>query len=129
MAEETSLGPWTESHIDEVPVDVAGKRFVRALFFNCEFRRLRGATFEHCSLKRSKINPEKVEDLLSLTITLDCFAWNDVELNELAFDVLVYMLSRTRGNDDRRAVLKRMITERNHKRVEKAFEMLESLYG
>jgi hypothetical protein len=120
-------GPWTEQHIDESPI-VQGKRFIRALFFGCKFTRLRGTTLEHCSLQGSTIAPSKLEDLLGVTITLDCFSWKYVTLNSLAFDAMLFLLSITRGNDEKREILKRMISEENRGHLEESFEHLETLY-
>src|SRR6266705_4631762 len=117
-------GPWTVQHLYERPA-VAGRRFLRALFFGCVFKRLRGTVFEHCSLQQSSIEPEKLEDLLGFTITLDCFSWRYVTLNSLAFDAMLFLLSITNGNDSKRAVLKRLISENNRAHLEKNFEELE----
>lgn len=120
-------GPWTEQHVDESPI-VQGKRFLRAMFFGCKFTRLRGTTMEHCSLQGSTIEPSKLEDLLGFTITLDCFSWKYLTLNSLAFDAMLFLLSITKGNDEKRAILKRMISPENKDHLEDSFERLETLY-
>lgn len=119
-------GPWTEQFLYSRPV-VQGKRFLRALFFGCALKRLRGTTMEHCSLQGSSIEPDRLEDLLGFTITLDCFSWQYVSLNSLAFDAMLYLLSITNGNDSKRAVLKRLISDENRTSLMKSFEELETL--
>lgn len=120
-------GPWTQVFSYEKPL-VQGRRFLRAMFFNCVLKRLRGATFEHCSLQGSSIEPDRLEDLLGCTITLDCFSWRYVSLNCLCFDAMLYLLSITKGNDEKRAILKRIISEENREHLEKNFEELETLH-
>lgn len=118
-------GPWTERHVYERPL-TQGKRFLRALFFGCVLKRLRGTTFEHCSLQGSSMEPDRLEDILGVTMTLDCFSWQYVSLNSLAFDAMLFLLSITKGNDSKREVLKRLISEENRPQLQK-FEQLETL--
>lgn len=120
-------GPWTEQHVYEEKPAIQGRRFLRALFFGCILKRLRGTTMEHCSLQQSSIEPDKLEDLLGFTITLDCFSWKYVKLNSLAFDAMLFLLSITIGNDEKREVLKRLISDKNKKELEQGFEQLETL--
>lgn len=120
-------GPWTEQFLYSRPI-VQGKRYLRALFFECILKRLRGTTMEHCSLQGSSIEPDRLEDLLGFTITLDCFSWQYLTLNSLAFDAMLYLLSITKGNDEKRAILKRIISEENREHLEKNFEELETLH-
>lgn len=120
-------GPWTEKYLHQSPV-VQGKRFLRALFFGCKLTRLRGTTMEHCSLQGSTIEPSRLEDLLGFTITLDCFSWQYMTLNSLAFDAMLFLLSITKGNDEKRAMLKRIISPENRDHLEDSFEHLETLH-
>lgn len=110
---------WRENHIKKSFGDVSGRRFVRENFWECNIKCMRNTVFEHCSLAFTKLEPKRLSDLLGLTMTLDCFSFQDCELNELAFDTLIYLISTTKGNDEKRAVLKSLVTP-THQRYFKA---------
>lgn len=101
-------GPWTEQHVGE-DLRMQGRHFKNALLQRCRFERMRSAVLDHCCLSESKIEPRRVVDLLGLTVTLDCLSWRDVELNPLAFDMMMYLLAIGRGNDEKRHKLISMI--------------------
>ena len=104
---------------------VKGRRFMRELFYECTFKNLRGTVFEHCSLLESSFEPDRIEDLLGLTLTLDCFTFKDVRLNKLTFDALVYLLAQTKGNDQQREVLMRLLDAGRAEQFDKVFANLE----
>lgn len=115
---------WTGRYINQ-RLNLSGRRFVKTLFFGCKLDNLRGATLESCCLTNSEIAPKKMDDVAGITVTLNCFSWKDVTLNELAFDLMIWLLSLTKGNDEKRAVLKRII--RSDHMVEFQRELDESI--
>ncbi len=103
-----ALRQYSEIHIGEDCKDISG-RFENALFFECQFPKLRGLTLERCVLTRSSFKPETLRDALGFTATFDCHSFKDVELNELAFDALLVLLTLTKGNTEKRNKLVEVI--------------------
>jgi len=119
---------WTEEFQFQSPI-VAGKRFVKALFYGCKLRNVRGTVFQNCCMRGSALEPQRVEEMLGLTVTLDCFTFDGVLLNSLAFDSILNLLAMTKGNDEKREMLKRMISENNRKQIDDATERLQRVCG
>lgn len=121
---------WRNEYKDMRLEDISGRRFVRELFFNCQIGRVKGTTFDHCSLLFSRLEPKRLEDILGLTVTLNCFSFENVELNDLAFDAFLHLLSLTKGNDRKRAALRNLISDRNRELFRTGFPNIgESLVG
>jgi hypothetical protein len=91
-------------HIDQNCEDVSGFHD-NELFFNCKFKKLNGLTLKNCDLNMSQFAPEKVRDALGFTVTLDCHSFADVELNPLAFDLILCLLLKSKGNNEKRRKL------------------------
>lgn len=75
------------------------------LFFNCTFKNVRGATFKNCDLNGSKFLTDKLEDALGLTMTFDCHSVDNVEFSPLMFDLLLVLLLKSKGNNEKRKQL------------------------
>lgn len=105
-------------------LNVQGQFLRRALLWNCRMERLRNTTLDHCCLAHSVVAPRRIEDILGFTLTLNCFSWKDVELNEVAFDLMLFLLTTTVGNDDKREVLKRLIGAERLIELERDFATL-----
>lgn len=123
------LGPegnWTEKHMYEEP-QIQGRRMIRALLWACKLDRLRNTTLEHCCLAHSSLSPRRVQDILGLTLTLDCFSFKDLAVNELAFDLMLYLLTLTTGNDAKREVLLRLVSPEHRVEFERDFAGMELL--
>lgn len=103
--EGSNLRDFSEKHIDETMQGVAGREFDNALFFNCVFDDIKGTTFKHCDLNHSTFKTDKIEDLLGATITLDCNSFGNVELSPLIFDLILVLLTKSRGNTEKRKQL------------------------
>ena len=101
--------------------DMTGRRFLKELFHACRFEKLAGVVFERCCLMGSSWKPRRAEDMLGVTVTMDCFTFEGLEMNELAFDAFLYMLVMTRGNDAKRDMVRRLIDPRHLRYFEKAF--------
>jgi hypothetical protein len=115
---------WVEEHIYEA-LDLGGRRLARSLLYGCKLENLRGTLLAHCCLAESQIAPRTIEDMVGFTVTLDCFSWKDVQLNELALDLMLYLLTLGKGNDEKRAMLKRMIRPEHLLELESDFERLQ----
>lgn len=73
----------------------------------------------------TKFEPKSLSDMLGVTLTLDCFTFDGFHWNELAMDAMLYLLSMTAGNDERRAILRRMVRPESLIDFEKLFLKLE----
>lgn len=91
--------------------DVSGQVFFRELFYNCRFENIRNATFNQCCLLNSKFDARTLADVLGVTMSLDCFTFSGLEFNDVALSSVVQLLSMTKGNDDKREVLRRLASD------------------
>jgi hypothetical protein len=118
------MAKWRAQHEGEM-IDQPGARFSRELFYRCTFRNVRGALFDRCAAIKCVLAPRTIQDLLSVTATLDCLALDGLELNELAFDAALYMLARTDGNYEKRKQVRQLIEPERMRRFEELFARLE----
>lgn len=81
------------------------------LFFNCTFKDLRNTTFKNCDLNHSKFTSDRAEELLGLTVTLNCHSFENVELSPFVFDLMLTLLLKTKGNVEKRRKLIEVIGE------------------
>lgn len=95
------LREFNNTMIDKEVV-AAGKTFTNWLFYNCTFRSVAGLSLTNCVLDRSRFLVDRISDALGFTLTLNCFSFSDVEYSELLFDLLLYLLTTTKGNDEKR---------------------------
>jgi hypothetical protein len=100
---------YKEQHIREVFDDVP-KPANRATFYNCTFNKLNGAVLKDCVLQGSKLAMTKPEDIIGLTLTMDCNTFRDVELSPEVFDLMLLLLCRTKGNNAKRlAIIEKVV--------------------
>lgn len=104
---------WRAIHDSQNLPDVSGKHFVRELFYGCRFENVRNATFQQCCLLNSKFDARNLTDVLGVTMSLDCFTFSGLEFNDAAFSGIVQLLSLTKGNDEKRAILRRLASEQS----------------
>lgn len=98
----TRLHDYDASHIDQ---DLSGGigEHDNELFFNCVFKNIRNAVLKDCNLRHSKFVTDKLEDALGFTMTLgDCGSFEDVEYSPFLFDLLLVMMCKSKGNDEKR---------------------------
>lgn len=100
-----SLRKFSESHIDEDLTGVSLGYRENGLFHGCTFKKLAGATLKDCDLFHSRFVTERVEDALGLTLTLDCNSFDEVEYSPLLFDLMLVLLMKTKGNNEKRRKL------------------------
>lgn len=94
-----------EIHIDKDLTWLHSVQLENSLLFNCTLKDLRNLTLKNCDLNRSSFVTDKVSDALGFTLTLDCGSFNNVEYSPLLFDLLLYLLTTTKGNDEKREQL------------------------
>jgi hypothetical protein len=121
---KSTLRNFTEEHIGEDCSSVTG-RHTNALYFECEFKKLNGLTLEQCDLNRSKFTPATLRDALNFTVTLNCFSFKNVELNDIAFDSILMLLTLTKGNDDKRRTLAEVIGLERYTQLLRIAKVLE----
>lgn len=103
-AQAGSLRNFEHTHIDEDCQGISGHH-ENELFFNCKFNKVNGLTLKNCDLNNSTFNTESINDALGLTVTLDCHSFSNVTLSPLMFDLLLMLLTKTKGNDAKRRAL------------------------
>jgi hypothetical protein len=99
-----ALRTFSEIHIDEDVRHLTGS-FENALFHNCTFGSLNNLTLKNCVLSDSKFTETDPTQMLGFTVTLDCNSFSDVELTPQEFDLICLLLTKTKGNTEKRAKL------------------------
>lgn len=77
--------------------------------------------FKNCVLTESKVTAKGIDKLLGLTVTLDCNTFGDVELSEDMFDLLLLLLCKGKGNNEKRAKLLALVGE------DRAYSLLKQM--
>ncbi len=98
-----SLREYSEVHQGAALPNVEGRRFFNALLSGCVFRRVTDAQFVRSVLHGSKLDASDIRDFLGVTMTLDCFTFEGLQLSPEAFDAILFLLTMTKGNDAARA--------------------------
>jgi hypothetical protein len=100
---------YSETHIDEDCSHLRG-RFVNALFFGCTFSRCDGLDLNNCVLEHSKLTATEPQDILGVSLTLNCHTFKNLELTPDAFDLLMLLVCKMKGNTDKRkAILEHVV--------------------
>jgi hypothetical protein len=112
----------TYSHqtFTEVPPDAEG-----AIFYDCTFLKLNGGSLKNCVLHSSTFAMTKPEDIIGLTVTMDCNSFKELELSPEVFDLLLLLMCRTKGNNAKRmAIIENVV---GHDRAVKLLRNTEDL--
>lgn len=96
-----SLHHFNEQHIDLDCSDLSGEH-KNELFYNCVFNRLKGLTLKGCFLNGSRFVTARMRDALGFTLTLDCNSFRNVEYSPTLFNLLLCLITMTKGNDSKR---------------------------
>lgn len=112
-------------HIDENLEELEPGVYEDTVFFNCVFRNLRGVTFRNCIMNQSKVITENIREVQGLTVTLDCRTFENVELSETVFDLMLLMLVKGKGNTEKRKKLIEVLGGK--KRVAEMLSLLSEL--
>jgi hypothetical protein len=111
------LRAFKTKHIDEdfpeVPPPTNG-----AEYYDCTFHKLGGATLANCSLSGCKFAMTDPRDILGLTVTMDCFTFENLEVTEEVFDALLLLICKTKGNTKKRlAIIEDIVGHDNSVRI------------
>jgi hypothetical protein len=91
-------------------------------FYGCTFKDLAGATLQNCSLSGCKFVMTKPEEIIGLTVTMDCFSFSNVELSPEVFDLLLLLICKSKGNTEKRkAIIEKIVGH------DRAIELLREL--
>ena len=120
-----TLSEFAATHIDQDLTGVWLGHHENELLFNCKFKDVRGAVLKDCKLQHSAFVTDSLEDLLGLTVTLDCGSFANVELSELVFDAMVMLLIKTKGNTEKRRKLIEVLGEDRVRELLTALRNLE----
>lgn len=98
------LRVFTEKHVDETFSEVPAPKD-KVEFYDCTFHKLAGAVLKDCTMYGSKFAMTKPEDIIGLTLTMDCFFFDNLELSPEVFDMLLLLICKTKGNTDKRLAI------------------------
>lgn len=102
------LREFEDKHIDEDCRSLSGTH-ENELFYNCVFDKLNGLNLIGCDLNQSKFKTSSIKDAMGFAMTLDCFSFKGVEYSPVLFDLLLVLITLTRGNDEKRRQLSQII--------------------
>ncbi len=94
-------------------------------FYNCTFKNLANATLTNCSLSGCKFDMTKPEEIIGLSVTMDCFSFSNLELSPEVFDLLLLLICKTKGNNEKRLAIIETIV--GHDRAIELLRELEHL--
>jgi hypothetical protein len=120
----SELRKFSEIHIDEDCSAMSGPH-ENGLFFNCRFNKLNGLTLTDCDLNGSRFETNTVRDALGFTLTLGCHSFSGVEYSPLLFDLLIVLMTMSKGNDEKRQKLIDVIGVDRHAVLMKILGRLE----
>lgn len=95
---------YSETHIGEDCSQLRG-RFYNALFYDCTFSRADGLDMNNCVLEHSKLTATEPEDILGVSLTLNCHTFKNLELTPDAFDLLLLLMCKMKGNTEKRRAI------------------------
>lgn len=115
---------WSRTYYREDLGNVSGRSFANALISECRIEKLSRARFENCDLRGTEIAASSLDDLLGVTLTLDCFTFKGLRMSSFSFKSMLYLMTMTEGNDEERADLRRVIGPALCARFDRQFEVL-----
>lgn len=119
-----TLRKFDEVHIEEDCSNITGHK-ENCLFFGCTFDKLAGLTLKGCDLNKSIFNTSRIRDAMGLTISLDCFSFKSVSYSPLLMDLMLFLLTTTSGNDDRREQIASILGEEKMKTLTRVLRSIE----
>jgi hypothetical protein len=112
---------YSHETFEELPPDTDG-----AIFYDCTFKKLNGATLKNCTLHSSKFAMTKPEDIIGLTVTMDCNTFKELEFSPEVFDLLLLLICRSKGNNAKRlAIIEHVVGHDRAIQLLKYTELLE----
>ena len=120
------LSAFVETHIEEEFHDIPAPKN-HASFIDCTFHKLNGAVLKNCKMYGSKFAMTRPEDIIGLTLTMDCNFFSELELSEETFDLLLLLICRTKGNTKKRLqIIENVVGHDRAVQLLKATELLEN---
>lgn len=95
------------------------------LFYNCVMNKVAGLTLDKCDLNHSRILVDSIRDALGFTLTLSCPSFRSVEYSPLLMDLMLFLLTTTSGNDDRREQIASILGEEKMKTLTRVLRGIE----
>lgn len=118
------MATFREVHTDEEFLETPEPKN-KAGFYDCTFHKLNGAVLKNCTMRGSKFAMTKPEDIIGLTLTMDCFFFSELELSPEVFDLLLLLICKTRGNTKKRlAIIEEIV---GHDRAVELLKQMETL--
>lgn len=96
-----------------------------SLFFDCTFTNLNGLTLKDCDLNHSRFTTETIRDALGFTLTLGCHSFKGVEFSPLLFDLMLCLLTMSKGNDGKRRQLIDVIGAKRYEALMRVLNVVE----
>lgn len=120
----TNLREFSEKHISENFESISGVH-ENKLFFDCAFNKLNGVVLKDCDLMNSRFLTTRIKDALGLTLTLDCHSFKDVQFSEELFDMMLALLTISKGNDEKRKKLVEVIGPLKYYKLKRLLRAIE----
>ena len=76
-------------------------------------------------MDKSRLNTDSIKDVLNFTLTLNCQSFKDVSYSPLLLDLLLYLISISSGNDEKRERVKKILGEGRFEAMKKVLEVIE----
>lgn len=100
----SGLRQFSSVHIGEDCRTLKG-RYENALFNRCRFGNMNDLELINCVLFESTFDTTEPSEALRFSLTLNCNSFHGVTLSPQLFDLLLAMLCKTAGNDDKRQAI------------------------
>ncbi len=109
------------NNFTEAPADAEN-----AFFHRCTFHKLAGTTLKDCKLYGSRFAMIRPEDIIGVTLTMDCDTFSNVELSPEVFDYLMLLICKTSGNTKKRlAIIENVVGHDKSLQLLKELEQVE----
>jgi hypothetical protein len=122
----TNLRDFSETHISKDLSNISERRFENALLHGCTFKKLNGVTMERCVLDRARFLTTDPADAQDFTLTLNCHSFRDAEYSEELLDLMLTLLTLTKGNDAKRRALVSVIGKETYLAILRRLTSLET---
>jgi hypothetical protein len=118
------LRQFDQTHIGEDCTNLTGMH-ENGLFYECTFCTLNGLTLKDCDLNQSTFLTDRISDALGFTLTLGCHSFSGVEYSPLLFDLLLTLMTMSKGNDDKREKLIEIVGRPRYEALMRALKSTE----
>lgn len=106
-------------------VDVSDMAFVRVLFRDCTFRKLRGAHIVNCTFERCTLDTDDPREILGVTTTLNCRTFEGLKFSPAAMDAVLHLVAMGCSDAEQREKILAVIDPHRLKLYGKIWHKLE----